>query len=617
MVSLRRTLLSYLPFGLILIFSMSASATVALEPGTYTVFDRYGEPLLPDPNDPEVQALDAHIAKAQKGGSLSLSTPEPMDLIFPNFMMGGIQQQVMPQYHFIFERMMRPDPRTEYRTIHSHLAESVTIRKDRRTFVIRLRSGISFSDGSILQAKDVVESWKSFKDVQNGPPSSALVEGIYGEPRIQVLNDLEVEVSFPDIIEKKQRAALYYFLQLSIVKEKHNDLPIPNPYIGTGPYVVTSASRERVRLKRRSDYWAKDQPYFNFDEVRFESFHSPAVRREALKAKVINFLQETDFNGVRSLNQFADGSFYTATTASRQDPGDDESRAMMLMLNLSKEPLNDIRVRQAIAFAFDLDHANQNFFGGTFSYAPSLGSKSRYRPSGPPSAEVLAMMDDPQFHSELVKPFEASGLQAIDQVHDRTTRLRQAVRLLREAGCRMENGKTIKNGKPLVFEVITSPKHERTPQLLQLKEALRMIGIGLSIRQFADHISYVRALDENNYDLATLLLPFPRQYSVLDADNVGFWFAKENGTRHESNSLNINVSNLESDPLMTILNDLGTTPESSPRFRLLNDALIRFLAATVSYLPMAEADRTTYFHDRNICVAPKTSMALDSAYFCR
>lgn len=188
--------------------------------------------------------------------------------------------------------------------------------------------------------------------------------------------------------------------------------------------------------------------------------------------------------------------------------------------------------------------------------------------------------------------------------------------LLRGAGCRMEGGKAYKDGKELKFEVITTPAHERIPQLLQLKESLRYIGIELSIRQFGDHQSYVKATKDNNYDLMTSAVPWPRHYSILDMDVIQYWFSSENSTKYYPKGLGLNMSNLESPALDRMIAELLVTPENSPRFKALNDALIRFLSAVVTYVPMADAKSRYYFHDRRICVAPRTFMALSSAYYC-
>ena len=77
--------------------------------------------------------------------------------------------------------------------------------------------------------------------------------------------------------------------------------------------------------------------------------------------------------------------------------------------------------------------------------------------------------------------------------------MREADRLLKEAGWIVENGKRMKDGKPFKFEILLgAPEDEKVA--LHFKRALEKMGIDVLIRVL-DSAAYTGRLTEYDYDM--------------------------------------------------------------------------------------------------------------------
>lgn len=240
------------------------------------------------------------------------------------------------------------------------LATSWSSSADGRTITVNLREGVKWHDGKDFTSADVAYSalnvWKA---VQN-----------YGNV---LFANLEA-VDTPD-----DHTAVFRFsepMPLDLFTFAMPDLgtPVPrhvyegtdvraNPAnlapVGTGPFVFDEYRRgQYVLLKRNPDYWQEGRPYL--DGIQFRILgNDRAAAANSVEAGVshmslnnqISLLDTRRLSNVPGL-EVSDKGFEGATWIAT------------LEFNMRRPELNDVRVRQAIHHAVDVDFLVQNVFLG-------------------------------------------------------------------------------------------------------------------------------------------------------------------------------------------------------------------------------------------------------------
>lgn len=165
----------------------------------------------------------------------------------------------------LFESLTAIDPGLNVRPA---LAERWDVEDDGRRIVFQLREGLTFSDGTPLGAEDVVRSWLRLIDPERPSPLVALMldvrgarEHLQGEVGAEGVglraNGLDVEVDlvrpaseFPTVVASPTFA---------VVPPGIDDTAAvlaPGTFVGSGGYVVASATDAEMTLTRNERYWA-------------------------------------------------------------------------------------------------------------------------------------------------------------------------------------------------------------------------------------------------------------------------------------------------------------------------------------------------------------------------
>ena len=120
-----------------------------------------------------------------------------------------------------------------------------------------------------------------------------------------------------------------------------------------------------MKLSRFKEYWKKGKPYV--DEVVFRFIPEETVRYTALRAGDVDVADELPPQVMTELKGSAPKGFQVVGI-----PG---GSFMVLMMNTRRPPLNDARVRQAIAFAIDKQEILDATRWGAGEATNQLGSK--------------------------------------------------------------------------------------------------------------------------------------------------------------------------------------------------------------------------------------------------
>jgi peptide/nickel transport system substrate-binding protein len=146
------------------------------------------------------------------------------------------------------------------------LAEGYEI-VDPTTYVFTLHQGVTFHDGDMLDADDVVFSLKFYMSKESGATRGALLREMLA--RLEKVDDLTVRLML-----KSPNASIWQILAL-------RDVPVISKrwveaghdyrreYNGTGPFKMVKAVRgKQYQLARHEHYWKPGLPYLDWLEFR-------------------------------------------------------------------------------------------------------------------------------------------------------------------------------------------------------------------------------------------------------------------------------------------------------------------------------------------------------------
>jgi peptide/nickel transport system substrate-binding protein len=272
---------------------------------------------------------------------------------------------------------------------------------DPTTWEFKLRKGVKFHDGSELTAEDVVFSIHRIPRVPNNPASY--------ETNVRMISDITIKDPYTLIIKTKEpypllpnRLSSVSLVSKRLVQDATTaDFTSGKVAIGTGPYkFVEYVPADHYVIERNDDYWG-EKPAFK--RVVFKIMPNTAARVAALLGGDVDLVENFPPNqvptlegkkGVHAIKRASSRTLFLEIDSNRdQSPyvTDKEGKP------LPKNPLKDVRVRDAISKAINRDaivkkvmlglaeEANQLLPRGWYSYNDEIEDE----PYDPESAKQL------------------------------------------------------------------------------------------------------------------------------------------------------------------------------------------------------------------------------------
>jgi oligopeptide transport system substrate-binding protein len=158
------------------------------------------------------------------------------------------------------------------------LAESWTVSDDGLGYTFRLRSGLTFSDGSSLGAEDVRRSWLRILDPATGASAPDVLNVIDGaSARLAGGPEGDVGIEAPDArtLVVRLRHPASHFLAITATPttfvvppnaDESSDWQTVDDFVGSGPYVVDGLEGTEVVLRANERYVAGPPP---ISEIRW------------------------------------------------------------------------------------------------------------------------------------------------------------------------------------------------------------------------------------------------------------------------------------------------------------------------------------------------------------
>jgi peptide/nickel transport system substrate-binding protein len=227
--------------------------------------------------------------------------------------------------------------------IRPFLAESIGYNAELTEWSFRLREGITFHDGTTLDANVMKAIFDEYLAKPGSTTSGALADVV----EFRVIDDL----TFAYIL-KETNAAFVSVLTgpagwpFSIEAARAAGPDAGNKPMGTGPFKLQSWTRDdKLVVVRNDDYWRRGLPYL--DQITFRPIPDETSRVQSLLTEGIDAMQSLAGATIKEV-QAAEKDGFTAHTATADD-------ASSAVINTQAPPFDDKRVRQAWAHAFNQD----------------------------------------------------------------------------------------------------------------------------------------------------------------------------------------------------------------------------------------------------------------------
>ena len=300
------------------------------------------------------------------------------------------------------------------------LATSYAWSNNGKTLRITTRSGVKWSDGKPFSARDVAFT---FNLINKNPVLNANWT-IPTPVRATAPNATTAVLTF----SQPQLANLFYILQVPIVPQhiwQHVSNPATysdaNP-VGTGPYVLDKFSSTGFTMKINPHYYAKAS--LHVPEISFPAYAGNSNLLPPCSDGAI------DWCGISVIGvpQNYLAKSHSNKTWTRSTPYFSDNNVVGLFFNVTKAPLNDPAVRQAISYAINRQQL-------------STDGESNNEPPETSTAGMILPAQQNYLPASLANNLPKAGDSA------------KVSSILTADGYRHIGGKWMRNGRPITFNI--------------------------------------------------------------------------------------------------------------------------------------------------------------------
>jgi len=294
-----------------------------------------------------LSAASAANAQAKPAGELKVALSYDPSSLDPHF--ASTAGNVTVSSHF-FDCLVHIDPSGKYvpGLAVSWKAIEPTL------WEIKLRTGVKFHDGSAFTADDVAFSLERPAKIVNSPgPFTSYTKSIVGI-RVVDAHTLRLKTAEPYGPLPGDLASIFIVSKQAAANATTEDFNSGKALVGTGPYVLSAYKRgEGVTMTRNADYWGDKSAW---DKVSMRFVPADPARVAALLAGDVDMIEGVPPADMPRLKTDSRLKVQQRTTWRtlflHLNHGAADSAAVFtnrLGAPLGKNPLKDIRVRQALS----------------------------------------------------------------------------------------------------------------------------------------------------------------------------------------------------------------------------------------------------------------------------
>ncbi len=440
---------------------------------------------------------------APKGGTLNLAGFGSFDKLNP-FTLRGIPAEGLGV--LMFETLAEASEDEPF-TMYGLLADDIRFAEDGLSITFHLNPAARFWNGDPVTAADVRHSFESLV----GPKAHPRFRQYFGDvARAVVVDPRTVRFEFR---RRNHELHMIIGMQMPVFSRKWGaDRPFDqiarDEPITSGPYRIESSDWGRsISYRRDPEYWGRDlnvrRGMFNFDRVVYKYYKDETARLEAFKAGEFDWTAE---NSARNWARGHAGRQYESGEIVKEEFEHSNSAGMQgFVMNTRRREFADVRVRHALALAFDFEWMNRQVFYGQYVRSRSYFTNSDMEAKGPPGPRELALLEpfrerlDPAVFGDAVLPPDTEAPGSLRE------NLRRALALLDEAGWKVDDDGVLRNGagQPFEFEILSYSRGLERVAVTWVRN-LEKLGIAARLR-VTDPALYQKRLDDFDFDVAVAL----------------------------------------------------------------------------------------------------------------
>jgi peptide/nickel transport system substrate-binding protein len=332
--------------------------------------------------------------------------------------------------------------------LEPELAQSWKVSKDGRQITFKLRSGLSFSDGTPFSAEDVAYTVQQLMDPALHSPTGDAFRSGPGTVATKIISSTQIAITFPAPVAGLDR--LFDQVPMMSAHSPKKEMAVLGAFM-----VADYKPGATVLLKRNPNYWKTDAqgrklPYL--DSIRLDIQSNRDVEMLRFRRGELDLINSLD-------SEYFDKLALTSPQLVH-DAGPSLDSEQMWFNQVSKAPIpaykknwfRSANFRRAISEAINRDDLSRIVFHGHAQ--PAVG------PISPANKFWFDSKLHPQAYSSDA-----------------------ALKLLQTEGFRLENG-TLKDreGNPVVFSIVTNSGNKyRERMAVLIQEDLRKIGMQVNV----------------------------------------------------------------------------------------------------------------------------------------
>lgn len=384
--------------------------------------------------------------------------------------------------------------------IKPNLAEKYTISEDGKSYVLKLREDVLFSDGAKFNADAVVKNFEILRKNE----MFAWFGVLSNLESVQATGEYEVKLNYKNPY-KPALQELCMYQPLSMVSPKIITEDNIDGMVGTGPYILGDYTKDKSYTFVRNENYFGEKPLY--DKVTLKIIIDPDAMIMALNASDIDFVLGSDFITYDAFNQMKNNSKFCCK----------ESQTVLktknISLNSNSKFLQNKNLRLAIQYAVNKEEITQGLLYGLEEKADSILHKKL------PYCDVEVTKYD--FNVE------------------------KANEILKNEGWILSEGSEIreKDGEKLVLKMIYPTDFVMNSDMAQaIKGYLRKVGIDV-ILQGNEMMTWYADCLGGEFDMCienTYGLPYdPYNLLMIMLDGSSFSISKQNLESNEELDKNI------------------------------------------------------------------------------
>lgn len=247
------------------------------------------------------------------------------------------------------------------RSLKPGLATSWEESPDAMVFTLHLRAGVTFQDGTPFDADAVVYNFQRILDKNTG--SALLASNVGPLEKIEAVDPLMVRFTYSKpwvtFFDMATKAPMWSPTAQKTATPQTSDKHL----VGTGPFkMVEWVPNDHVRMERWAEYggWNGVQDHKGAAQV------DGVVIRFIGESSVLGDILSTGEADIAydvpqlSADGYKNSPDYHVYSIGQSGTG------LQMVMNVTKPPLNDVRVRQALLYGRDMKAANDTLYDGLY-----------------------------------------------------------------------------------------------------------------------------------------------------------------------------------------------------------------------------------------------------------